>query len=225
MTNTLHRVGDAQSLSNDYIVFALPARGINDGDCAPKLRRFLEIALRHDPINVGDARHGAAFQPDKTLTPRVHWFRPEAADPAAVLSAVDGPTTVAAVFDTTDKVVAFIRELREAKLGISVNISAKLDDAQECAKRAGIARHSVEYSLGFFGPTDRMSSKATLELATMCGHGMISPAFVDKWVMLVKQGRRTPEQAAACLARFCGCGIFNPARAVRLLETLRSKPG
>jgi hypothetical protein len=35
---------------------------------------------------------------------------------------------------------------------------------------------------------------------------------------LVREGRRTPEQAAAYLGRFCSCGIFNPTRAIRLLE-------
>ena len=28
----------------------------------------------------------------------------------------------------------------------------------------------------------------------------------------------TPEQAAACMTRFCSCGVFNPARAARVLE-------
>jgi hypothetical protein len=34
----------------------------------------------------------------------------------------------------------------------------------------------------------------------------------------VKEGRRTPEEAASYLTRFCSCGVFNPSRAARLLE-------
>jgi hypothetical protein len=116
---------------------------------------------------------------------------------------------------------AFIRELKEADLGVSINISGALDKVRECARQAGLERHSVEYSLGFFGQTDRMADSQTLEIATMCGHGMLSFSFVRKLVEWVKQGRRSPEQASATLARFCSCGIFNPTRACRLLENAK----
>ena len=49
----------------------------------------------------------------------------------------------------------------------------------------------------------------------MCGHGMVSHALAKKMIDWVKEGRRTPEQAAAYLTRFCSCGVFNPARAAR----------
>jgi hypothetical protein len=218
MTNTLHRYGDAESFKDDYIVFAIPARGINDQNAVEKERRFLEIARKFNPVNLGDASHGGMFHPSRHLNPTVHWHRDEAPDIDSVVKCVSCPTTVSAVFDNADAVVAFIKELKEADLGLSINISASLDKAQECARRAGLERHSVEYSLGFFGQTDRMADRHTLELATMCGHGMLSFNFVRKLVEWVKQGRRSPEQASATMARFCSCGIFNPTRACRLLE-------
>ena len=218
MTNTLHRYGSAESFNDDYIVFAIPARGINDKDSVEKQRRFFEIARRHHPVNMGDASRGAIFLPSKNLNPTVHWRRELAPDFDTVVDCVSCPSTVAAVFDDADLVVAFIKELREADLGLSINISAALDKAQECARRAGLERHSVEYSLGFFVQTDRMADRQTLELATMCGHGMLSFSFVRKVVEWVKQGRRSPQVASATLARFCSCGVFNPARACRLLE-------
>lgn len=221
MTNTLHRYGSGESFKDDYIVFALPARGINDEGAIGKLQRFLDIARRHNPVNMGDASRGSVFRPSKDLNPTVHWKREDTRDYAAVVDCVSCPTTVAAVFDNADDVVAFLKELRKVDLGISINISAALDKAHECARRAGIERHSVEYSLGFFGQTDRMADRHTLELSTMCGHGMLSFNFVRKLVEWVKQGRRTPEQASATLARFCSCGIFNPTRACRLLEDAR----
>ncbi len=216
MTNTLHRYGN--DFNDDYIVFAIPARGINDQGAVEKQRRFLEIARKFNPVNMGDASHGAVFRPSKDLNPAVHWRRDLDRDFDAVVNCVSCPTTVAAVFDNADTVVAFIKELKEADLGLSINISGALDKAQECARRAGLERHSVEYSLGFFGQTDRMAGRQTLELATMCGHGMLSFDFVRKLVEWVKQGRRSPEQASATLARFCSCGIFNPTRACRLLQ-------
>ena len=218
MTNTLHRYGSAESFSDDYIVFAIPARGINDTKAVEKQRRFLEIARKYHPVNMGDASHGAIFRPSKELNPAVHWRRQNAKDFDSVVNGVSNPTTVAAVFDSADTAVAFIKELKEADLGLSINISAALDKAQECARRAGLERHSVEYSLGFFGQTDRMADRQTLELATMCGHGMLSSTFVRKLIEWVKQGRRSPEEASATLARFCTCGVFNPTRACRLFE-------
>ena len=59
MTNTLHRYGSADSFKDDYIVFAIPARGINDEGAVEKEKRFLEIARKHNPVNMGDASHGA----------------------------------------------------------------------------------------------------------------------------------------------------------------------
>jgi hypothetical protein len=139
------------------------------------------------------------------------------------VNGISCPTTVSAVFDNADAVVAFIQELKQANLGLSINISGALDKAQECARRASLERHSVEYSLGFFGQTDRMADRQTLELATMCGHGMLSFSFVRKLIDWVKQGRRSPEQASATLARFCSCGIFNPTRACRLFEDAKRR--
>jgi hypothetical protein len=223
MTNTLHRYGSSESLKDDYIVFALAARGINDKDAVEKERRFLEIACKHNPVNIGDSSRGSIFRPSKDLNPTVHWRRDSALDFDGVVNGVSCVCTVAAVFDDADNVVAFVRELKQADLGLSINISADLDKARECARRAGIERHSVEYSLGFFGQTDRMADRHTLELSTMCGHGMLSFNFVRKLVEWVKQGRRTPEQASATLSRFCSCGVFNPTRACRLFE--ESKKG
>lgn len=222
MTNTLHRFGSAESFNDDYIVFALPARGLNDEGAVEKLRRFLEIACKHNPVNMGDSSRSSVFSPAKDLNPTVHWRRDIAPNFDAVVNGVSSIGTVAAVFDNPDKVVSFIHELKQADLGLSINIAATLDKAQECARRAGLERHSVEYSLGFSGQTDRMASRTTLEMSTMCGHGMLSFNLVQKLIEWVKQGRRTPEQASAVLARFCSCGVFNPARACRLFEEARN---
>ena len=59
-------------------------------------------------------------------------------------------------------------------------------------------------------------------LSTMCGHGMVSHSLAKKMIDLVKENRRTPEQAAAVMSRFCSCGVFNPARAKRILEEART---
>ena len=53
-------------------------------------------------------------------------------------------------------------------------------------------------------------------LTTMCGHGMVSAKPEKKMIDWVKEGRRTPAQAAKYLTHFCSCGIYNPARAERI---------
>ena len=88
---------------------------------------------------------------------------------------------------------------------------------------AGIPRHSVGYSLGFEGKTEKLPEAEVLLLATMCGHGMIASSLAKKMIDWVKEGRRTPEQAVTYLTRFCSCGVFNPARATRILEQVQSK--
>jgi hypothetical protein len=52
---------------------------------------------------------------------------------------------------------------------------------------------------------------------------MVSASFAKKMVDWVKEGRRTPAEAVTYLARFCSCGVFNPARAKRILEDARTR--
>ena len=99
MTNTLHRFGDAESFRDDYVVFAICSRGKNDEDSVPKLRQFLEMALPFKPVNLGDARHGGALRPSKSMNPTSHWKRDMQPDFQAVIDGLDTPTTAAAVFD------------------------------------------------------------------------------------------------------------------------------
>jgi hypothetical protein len=223
MTNTLHRYGDAASFRDDFIVFAIPCRGKNDKGAVPKLRRFLEIAIEYHPVNLGDARHGGAVRPSRSLTPLSHWRRNRKPDFKTVVEGVDAPTTCAAVFDNRTAAEDFLKRIRQEDFGLSVNISTSIDGAEQCCHAAGIARHSVGYSLGFEGKTDKLPNSQVLALSTMCGHGMISHSLSKKMIDWVKEGRRTPDEAVCYLASFCSCGVFNPSRAVRILEDARNK--
>ncbi|MBI4475450.1 MAG: hypothetical protein HY646_22490 [Acidobacteria bacterium] len=223
MTNTLHRYGDADSFRDDYVIFAIPAKGNNHQDTLPALRRFLEIAIEFRPVNLGDARHGGALRPSRSLSPLNHWWRPSAPDYQAVLDGLTHPTTCAAVFDNPAAAEGFIKRIKEEDLGLSVNISTSIDGAQQCCDYACIPRHSVGYSLGFEGDTEKLPDSQVLMLSTMCGHGMIGHSLAKKMIDFVKEGRRTPKGAAAVLTRFCSCGVFNPARAARILEDARTK--
>lgn len=221
MTNTLHRYGDPDTLKNDYIVFAIAARKRNDENSVEKFRTFLRLAAKYQPVNMGDATKGGMYQPSKSLNPTVHWKREDPVRMNEVIEGIDKPTTAAAIFDNLEAVRGLIAELKEANLGLSINISALTDDVNQCCQEIGISRHSVEYSLGFRGKTDKLPDRQVLEITTMCGHGMISAHLAKKMLDWVKEGRRTPDEAVRCMARFCSCGVFNLVRARQLLEQTR----
>ena len=58
MTNTLHRFGTSESFRDDIVIFARTSKGKNDKGCVPKLKRFLEMSLKYNPVNLGDGIHG-----------------------------------------------------------------------------------------------------------------------------------------------------------------------
>jgi len=223
MTNTLHRVGDANSFRDDYVVFAIASRGRNDEDSVPKLKKFLKMAREFHPVNLGDARHGGALRPARSLNPLSHWKREITPDFDAVIAGLDTTTTAAAVFDNRPAAEDFVKAVKAADLGLSINISTSIDGAEQCCHAADLCRHSVGYSLGFEGKTEHLPNEDVLKLATMCGHGMVSASLAKKMIDWVKEGRRTPEQAVTYLTRFCSCGVFNPTRGKRILEESRTR--
>ncbi len=227
MTNTLHRYSEhyafertsnPQPVCDDYIVFAMASRGLNDDCLVQKYQAFLRLALKHNPVNIGDATKGGIIRPRHDMNPAAHWRRDHRADPEQVIAGIDGHTTVAAVFDNYEEMKSFVEDLHREDLGISINISAPMDEALRCCQETGIARHSVEYSLGFHGRIDRLPDATTLELSTMCGHGMISANLARKMLEWVRENRKTPEEAARYMARFCICGVFNISRAEGVMK-------
>ena len=222
MTNTLHRYGDTESFRDDYILFCLAAPGINDQGAAEKQKQFLRICAKHGPSNMGNGNRGS-FKPERHLNPTAHWNRDASPDWEGVIDMIEKPGTCAAVFPTREKAEAALKDVIDADLGLSVNMSTSVAGAKGCAEACGLKRHSVEYSLGFTDPHDHLPNSQVLKLSTMCGHGMVSFNMARKMLDMVREGRRSPEQAVATLARFCPCGVYNPARAQRILEEARTQ--
>ncbi|MDP2971418.1 MAG: hypothetical protein Q8P64_19760, partial [Deltaproteobacteria bacterium] len=182
MTNTLHRQGPAESLKNDYIIFAHTAKGITREGSAPKIQEFMRICLKYHPVNIGDYIQGNIHQDDIDIQKLI-----------SRQGDGEGATAVFTDLDTLGKVVV---DLIRADLGISINISGLLEEVQACCRKAGIERHSVEHSLGFWGSKDRLPEREILEINTMCGHGMVSFNFIRKMIDYVKLRRLTPQKAA-----------------------------
>src|SRR5262249_25702276 len=171
MTNTLHRYSEHYAfetppnpapVEDDYIVFAMASRGINDDDLVAKYRAFLRLALRHDPVNIGDATKGGMLRPNRDLNPKAHWKRDQRPDPEEVTAGMDGPQTVAAVFKNYSVMKGFIRDTQNANRGFSINTSAQIKGADLCSRDTETTRHSVEYSLGFCGRVDKLPDATVL---------------------------------------------------------------
>jgi len=207
MTHSLHRMGTQENLRNDYVVFAIAAQGINSEGAAPKFERFFQIVSRYNPVSMGDMKTGNVFSVGKE----------------AIEKGFKGNSIVHAVFTDEDTVIQVLRELRGAELGPSIVVSGLLHETDRCCREAGLQRHTVEYSLGIWGRTEKLPRREILEITTMCGHGMVAFSLVEKALEDLEAGRTTAARAARELAAQCHCGIFNPARAEALLNALAKK--
>jgi hypothetical protein len=205
MTHTLHRTGDPDSLREDYPMLAIRAKGFNDEGNDWRLRKILEIAARHPIVNFSDDKTGSKFtasleeilHSDKTDLPMVQM-----------------------VFTSTEDMTRFMKDLKEADLGISVVASGLFEEIFTCCRKAGLQPHSVHYSLGVHGRVEQLPPKEIMDITTMCGHALVSKHLVRKLVADIKAGKETGSSAAEMLARDCICGILNPVRAAKILEAI-----
>ena len=205
MTHTLHRRGTAESLSKDFVVMTLRAMGFNQDGYLPKCQEFLRIALLHNPVNIASEMKGNIFE-----------FPTD-----DIIAEANGDSF--AVFDNPVDLTEFLKEVKEADLGLSVVVSGIFEKVDECFEKAGLKHHTANFSLGIWGKQDPLPDNDILEITTMCGHGMIPANLVGVLVNEIREGRRTPDVAARILAPNCSCGIYNPIRAAELLEAVAIK--
>jgi hypothetical protein len=210
MTHTLHRMGLKESLREDYVVLVMPSKDINHEGSGPKLRRFLEMALKAGAIKIGDARLGNQYHQggiDK------------------LLKNVEDRAVVHAVFKDRASLLKILRDLKEADLGLSVVVSGLFDEVEACCSQVGLKKHTINQSLGRWGRTDLLPPREILEINTMCGHGMVTVGLIEEVIEDVENGKCTPEEGGERLFKPCMCGIFNPHRVVKLIKRLAEKEG
>ena len=223
MTNTLHRFGKPETLSDDYIVFAMAGKGYNEEGALEKAQTFLRAAIKYKPINMGNALVNSLYRPEKNLSFLKLYFvgRQEKTTYEKLIDEMPGPGSAAVVFDDRKDATQFIKDVKKLDLGLSINVSALVDNVRDICGEVDITPHAVEYTLGFHGDTSRLPDRETLSLSTMCGHGMVSANFAKKMLSRVKEGRINPEDATRCMAKFCVCGVFNTTRAMRILNNAK----
>jgi hypothetical protein len=204
MSHTLHRRGTPESLKNDYVVFAMSAKGINEVGSGAKMQRFLQIVNRYGPVNLGDMKTGNRY----------------IKSPEEIIEKTQDTSIVHGVFDNRESLLKALKALKDEDMGISIIVSGLLGDVQECCREAGVKRHTCETSLGVWGKTERLPEEEILRFTTMCGHGQVPFNLVKKMIAEVKEGRLTVGEAAEEMAKPCQCGAFNPKRAEAMLEEI-----
>jgi len=212
MTHTLHRVGDRNSLKKEFLFYMVPSRGLNAKGSTPKIKRFIEICAKYDPVNIG-----CLYPSSAKAKPRGS-LRGDSIDELKA-DVVDRTETIV-TFSDMDKVTSVLNDLREADLGVSVVVTGVFDKVFQCCHEAGLTPHTVNMALGIEGKTERLPERKILDVVTMCGHGLVSPYLAEDLIEKVKKGRTTPEEAAKKLGINCVCGAFNPARAAELIKEM-----
>ena len=215
MSHTLHRVGTEENLKHDFVFLCMPSKDINQEGSAPKLRRFFQLCEKNHCVTMGDCRGGNEwYQKEKyhlqdNLEGRQH-----------MIDHVEDRAVITATFKDETDVINMLADLKKEDLGMSIVVSGLVDHVKECCHKVGLEPHTVESSLGRIGRTDLLPPNEILEIATMCGHSMVSVNFINEMIEKCRKGRCTPEEAAAELFKPCMCGIFNTDRAAMLIRKM-----
>ncbi|OGP74731.1 MAG: hypothetical protein A2V86_06860 [Deltaproteobacteria bacterium RBG_16_49_23] len=204
MTHTLHRQGSLEDLRKDFVVFSMACQSVNAKGSVPKIQKVFEIIEKYNPINFGDVKTGNIFKATKE----------------AMKENLKENSYIHFVFTDRETVGKVLRDLKDADIGLSVVVSGVVNEIDQLCKQAGLKMHTVEFSGGIYGKTERLPEGPILEITTMCGHGLIASNLVRYLVEQVRKGKKKVEEAAVELAKQCQCGVFNPKRAEQLLLRL-----
>jgi hypothetical protein len=204
MTHSLHRIGS--HLDQEIVFILTPSRGINAEGAEEKIKKFLDIIVSHQPVHYGDDRVGNRYT----------------AGYDKITRNLEGITNIHAVFNNLEKANQVLKDIVEADLGLSVVVSGLFETAKACCEASGIQYHSVEHSLGIWGDKARLPDNKTLEILTMCGHGLVSANLIKLMADAVRNNEKTAYEVAEEMAELCLCGIFNTERAALILTAIAS---
>jgi len=151
MTHTLHRTGDSDSLLNDYIILAMPVKGVNKEGSKEKLVQILDIGIRNGAVNAGDTQSGNIYSVG------LDGLKQRMKD-GAVLNLV---------FTNQEDVIRTLKEIKELNNGMSVVVTGLLEYTKECCEKAGLPWHTIARSLGVWGKTELLPSVEEGEIMTM----------------------------------------------------------
>ena len=137
MTHTNHRQGTVESLKGDWVVQMRRAKGINDQNASPKLKKFLELSLKYDPVGAGCSKIG------NTLTLGWQKFMDDVGN-------IEDSHNAHIVFDSADKVAKFLKDLVQADFGCRSLLAGFMMILTICAARQGrnVILSSIHWASG-----------------------------------------------------------------------------
>jgi hypothetical protein len=210
MTHTLHRQGSVEDLHEDYVLLLRTSRFVNHEGSEKTMQQIWEVISHYEQDLVNFGNHYP------------NWDGGELYDLKALQKAKS--RIIHVVFKDREKIKACLKEIKEREFGISTVISALCGETEKICSEIGLQPHTVNYSLGVHGRTERLPKGETLEIHTMCGHAMVSYHLIDHMVDQIRRGKTTCKAAAKKLSRMCYCGIFNTYRAEKLLRKMTAGP-
>jgi hypothetical protein len=206
MTHTLHRHGSAEDLREDFVLLLRTSRWVNHEGSEEKMRQIWEVISHYEADLVNFGNHNPT------------WGNGELYDMEALKKA--NSRIIHAVFKDREKLKACLEEIREKDFGISTVVSGLCTETEKICAEIGLSPHTVNYSLGIHGNTQKAPQGEVLEIHTMCGHAMVSANLIRHMVRQIRKGKTTGREAAKKLSRMCDCGIFNTYRAEKLLRKM-----
>lgn len=205
MTHTLHRMGDEQTLKNDYIFLCTPAKGINNAGAREKLIKMLDILLEAGPINIGFYGHGSKI---------------EDIDFDEVKRCMHDNSRLRCCFDDKEKLKAALKKIKEGNFGLSITVSGLISELLDISNDLSLKPHTVNIACGVYGKVEYLPGEQIREITTMCGHGMIGFKLTEETIGKLKRREIEMEKAIGILQKPCTCGIFNPTRAREILQKI-----
>jgi len=198
MTHTLNRRGlESVRPGEEICVLAMIHYKERNEKTAAAIGELARIILRHAPNNIMGSPAGAS------------------AEQIVAASAASGIIT--AVFTDKASVCSLVQEMKAKDPGISVVLSGLFSDIRDICEAAGLTEHTSNYALGISGNVSLLPDHMTLEIATQCGHGLVSRHYIKHVARRIAEGRVTAQEGAELLSKPCVCGIVNKKRTEEIL--------
>ncbi|MEW6442310.1 MAG: hypothetical protein AB1640_15340 [bacterium] len=234
MSHTSQRRGlDPARPGEEIIVLAMLPRALREKEGALEaMKQLARKILEHEPHSW--ISHNFLDQDIPQLGSKASLLRllrrlaPEAARDLLFAGVAEKSSVITALYTSEKNACALLNDLegswlennRREGYPVSIVLSGLFEDIERCCGRTGIRQHTYLHSLGFRGQVSRVPAGGVLELATMCGHGLISCSRVQALTDRVRRGEMTAALAAADVAKPCVCGIVNRERAERVFRRL-----
>lgn len=198
MTHTLNRRGlDERRPGEEICVLCMIHYKQRNEETAEAMKEVAAAIIRHQPNNIMGA--------------------PLDAPPAFIIAMSAASGVITAVFTDKNSVGNLVREIKAINPGISIVLSGLFPDVRDICRSAGLTEHTSNYALGISGNESLLPDHVTLEIATQCGHGLVSRHYIKHIARRIAEGKMTAREGAALLSKPCVCGIVNKKRTEEIL--------